>query len=90
MKISVMKKCAIMIVEVTQILLNLESVTPAMNSENEETEEESVKDERAVRSKLEDQDEWHWKKVYESYRLIKIPFSETMAPYSLLELHQRL
>jgi hypothetical protein len=30
-----MKKCAIMIVEVTQILLNLESVTPATNSENE-------------------------------------------------------
>jgi hypothetical protein len=79
-----------MIVEVTQIFLNLESITPAMNSENEDTEEESVTDARAVRPRLEDQGEWHWEKVYESYCHIKIPFSETIAPHSLLELHQRL
>jgi hypothetical protein len=51
-----------MILEVTQIFLNLKSVTLEINSENEETEE-VVSDARAKRPRLEDQGEWHWEKV---------------------------
>jgi hypothetical protein len=61
-----------------------------MNLANGESEEESVRDARAMRPRLEDQCEWHWEKIYESYCPIKIQFSETMAPYSLVELHNRL
>jgi hypothetical protein len=58
-KISVMKKCVIMIVELTQIFMSLKSVTSAMNSEDEGTEEDVMSESARVKwPRFEDQGDW--------------------------------
>jgi hypothetical protein len=58
-----------------------ESVTSAINSEDEGTEEESASASVGVkRSRLENQCDWQWEKVDESYFPSKIQFSEISGP----------
>jgi hypothetical protein len=85
-KIPVMKKCVIMIVEVTQMLMSLKTVTCAVNSEEEGTEEDVMSESARVKwPRLDDQGDWQWKKVDQSYFPRKIPFSEINDPRTVYQ-----
>jgi hypothetical protein len=57
-----------------------ESVSSELNSKNEETEEELVRDARTKRPRLQQQSNMQWENVDDSYCPSKIQFSKNSGP----------